>query len=147
MNWHQYLMGFAEHAAQKSKDSTKVGAVLIGLKREVRLTAFNGPPAGVRDVPARFERPQKYLFASHAEANLIAFAAREGIRTEGCAIYTTHHPCAGCAKAIIQAGIQCVVVGTGTTSMPADDGDASAIMFGEAGVKVYRLSEHGGLDA
>lgn len=97
MNWCYYLMGFAKHAALKSKDSTQVGAVLVGPDREVRLTAFNGPAHGVADLPWRFERPQKYLYASHAEANLIAFAAREGIRTKGCTVYVTHHPCASCA--------------------------------------------------
>ena len=40
------------------------------------LTAYNGPPRGVQDLAARRGRPAKYLWASHAEANLIAFAAR-----------------------------------------------------------------------
>ena len=29
MNWDEYLMGFARHAALKSKDSTQVGAALV----------------------------------------------------------------------------------------------------------------------
>lgn len=138
MTWLPYLMGFAEHAATKSKDSTKVGAVLVGPEREVRLTAFNGPPRGVKDDPARRERPAKYLFASHAEQNLVAFAAREGIRTKGCTVYVTHAPCSACAKTLIQAGIAKVCVGTGTTSMPAEEFDAADAMFDEAGVIVWR---------
>ena len=59
MNWNEYLMGFARHAALKSKDSTQVGAALVGLDGEVRLCAYNGPPRGVRDMPARRERPAK----------------------------------------------------------------------------------------
>lgn len=139
MNWDQYLMGFAEHAALKSKDSTKVGAVLVGPAREVRLTAYNGPPRGVKDSEARRERPAKYLFASHAEQNLIAFAAREGIRTKGCTVWVTHSPCSGCAKTLIQAGIAKVCVGAGTTSMPAEEFAAAAEMFEEAGVAVWRV--------
>jgi dCMP deaminase len=138
MNWTDYLMGFATHAARKSKDSTQVGAVLVGPEREVRLTAYNGPPKGVLDLPARRERPTKYLYASHAEANLAAFAAREGIRTAGCTVFVTHHPCAACARTLIQAGIARVVVGPGTTSMPADEFEAAAVMFREAGVRVDR---------
>lgn len=136
MNWTAYYMGFAQHAAQKSKDSTKVGAILVGKDGEVRLTAYNGPPRGVDDKPTRFERPIKYLFASHAEANLIAFAAREGIRTGGCTVYVTHLPCAACARTLIQAGVKKVVFGNGTTSMPSEEFVASEVMFAEAGVEV-----------
>ena len=135
--WTTYLMGFAQHAATKSKDMTKVGAVLVGPNRDVRLAAFNGPPMGVKDKPERFERPTKYLFASHAEANLIAFAARCGIPTEGCAVYVTHHPCSACARTLIQAGIVKVVVGPGTTSMPPEEFEAAATMFREADVAVW----------
>lgn len=139
MNWRDYYMGFAQHAALKSKDSTQVGAILVGPDGEVRLTSYNGPPKGVMDLPARRERPAKYLYASHAEANLVAFAAREGIRTAGCTVYVTHMCCAACARTLIQAGVTNVVVGPGTTSMPADEFDAAAIMFRETGVRVGRL--------
>lgn len=139
MNWPTYWMGFAQHAALKSKDSTQVGAVLVGPEGEIRLTGFNGPPKGVADLPERRERPAKYLFASHAEANLVAFAAREGIRTAGCAVYVTHHPCSACARTLIQAGIASVHVGPGTTSMPAEEFEAAATMFAEAGVMVVTI--------
>ncbi|WP_449411040.1 deoxycytidylate deaminase [Methylobacterium komagatae] len=141
MDWQNYLMGFAQHAATKSKDSTQVGAVLVAQNgRTVLLTAYNGPPAGVADLPERRERPAKYLFASHAEANLIAFAAREGIRTQGGTVYVTHHPCSACARALIQAGVTAVVYGPGQTSMPEDEFTAAATMFSEAGVSAYRYA-------
>lgn len=136
--WDDYLMGFAQHAATKSKDSTKVGAVLTS-ERRVLLTAYNGPPAGVEDSPDRRERPRKYLFASHAEANLVAFAARTGIRTEGCKVYVTHFPCSSCARSLIQAGVSCIAVGGGSTSVPQEEFEAAAVMFAEAGVEVERL--------
>lgn len=135
-SWPDYLMGFAQHAATKSKDSTQVGAALVGPESEVRLTAYNGPPRGVDDLPERRKRPTKYLFASHAEANLVAFAAREGIMTKGCTVYVTHHPCAACARTLIQAGIRAVVYGPGVTSMPAEEFEAAARMFLEADVEV-----------
>lgn len=138
MDWPTYLMGFAQHAARKSKDSTQVGAALVGPEGEVRLTGFNGPPKGVLDLPDRRERPRKYLFAAHAEQNLIAFAAREGIRTSGCTVYVTHSCCSACARTLIQAGIAKVVIGPGTTSMPDDEFEAAAVMFKEAGVKVVK---------
>jgi dCMP deaminase len=134
MKWDEFFMEHARLAARKSKDSTKVGAALIGPDGEVRLTAFNGPPKGVNDTPDRFERPAKYLFASHAEANLVAFAARAGIQTKGCTVYVTHAPCASCARTLIQAGITGIVFDDGTTSMPKEEFEAAKTMFNEAGV-------------
>lgn len=144
-SWPEYYMAFAHLASTKSKDSTQVGAVLVGPDGEIRLTGYNGPPRGVADLPERRERPTKYRFSAHAEQNLIAFAAREGIRTKGCTVYVTHMCCAGCSKTLIQAGIECVVVGPGQTSMPAEEFEAAATMFAEAGVKTMLLSE-GALD-
>lgn len=137
MNWSDYLMGFAQHAAVKSKDSTQVGAALVR-DRTVLCTGFNGPPKGVKDTPDRFERPTKYLYATHAEMNLIATAAREGIRIDGCSVYVTHEPCSACARLMIQAGVKKVVCGPGTTSMPVEEFEAAQAMFAEAGIQYVR---------
>lgn len=136
MNWTEYFMGFAKHAALKSKDSTKVGAAAVGTRNQILEVGFNGPPRGVLDLPERRERPAKYLFAAHAEANLVATAARE--RLEGSTVYVTHMCCSGCAKSLIQAGVVRVVVGDGTTSMPDDEFEAAKAMFAEADVQVVR---------
>lgn len=73
MNWDEYLMGFAKHAALKSKDSTQVGCVIVGPDKVIRMTGFNGPAKGVVETEERRERPAKYFYASHAEQNAIAF--------------------------------------------------------------------------
>jgi dCMP deaminase len=134
VQWHKYMMGFAAWASIKSKDSTQVGAVLVGPDWEVRLTAYNGPPRGVVDSADRRERPRKYLFSSHAEANLVAFAAREGIRTKDCTVCVTHYPCSSCARSLIQAGVRHIWYGQGTTSMPKEEFEAAKQMFHEAHV-------------
>jgi dCMP deaminase len=134
MHWSEYYMEFAKLAAKKSKDSTQVGAVLVGPDGEIRLTAFNGPPRGVIDSPDRRERPRKYLFSAHAESNLVSFAAREGIRTSGCTVYVTHAPCAACARSLVQAGVKAVIFGPGKTSMPTEEFVSAFKMFEEAGV-------------
>lgn len=127
-------MGFAEHAKLKSKDSTQVGAILVDPDGAVILTAFNGPPKGVSDKLERFERPAKYQFASHAETNLVAFAARRGITTKDCAVYCTHFPCAACGRTLIQAGIRSVIYGSGTFQALEGEKESVKIMCSEAGV-------------
>ena len=134
MDWDDYYMGFAFHAAKKSKDTTQVGAVLVDPDGAVILTGFNGPPKGVTDQPNRFERPVKYLFASHAEANLVAFAARRGIPTKACRVYCTHLTCAACVRTLIQAGIVEIVYGPGTFQALEAERDAVIDMCYEAGV-------------
>jgi dCMP deaminase len=139
MTWDEYLMGFAKHASEKSKDSTKVGAVLVDPENTVLLTAFNGPPRGVFDLPERFQRPDKYMFASHAETNLISFAARHGIRTQGCKIYCTHFACAACARTVIQAGIVELVFGEGTFMALEAEQHSTQQMLHEAKVQFRKL--------
>lgn len=138
MFWEEYFMGFAEHAALKSKDETKVGAVLIDQNMNLRATAFNGPPRRVWEDPTRLQRPAKYLFTSHAEENLIASCAHHGVRTAGCSVYVTHMPCSSCARVLIQAGVEKVVYGPGQTSMPEEQFEAATAMFREAGVQLVR---------
>jgi len=140
MQWEDYYMGFAKHASLKSKDSTQVGAILVDPDGAVILTAYNGPPKGVRDTPDRFERPEKYLYASHAESNLVAFAARRGITTKECTVYCTHLPCASCARTLIQAGVRYIVYGDGTFQALANEAPAVKFMCTEAGVI---LKQHG----
>lgn len=137
--WEDYFMGIAATAAIKSKDSTKVGAILVDPEGAVTLTGYNGPPRGVLDTAARRERPVKYMFVSHAEMNLIAFAARRGIPTKGCSVYVTHMCCSICTRLLIQAGIEQVFIGDGTTSMPEEEFVAAAQMFREAGVKMWYI--------
>ncbi len=140
--WDRRFMDVASLVALWSKDSTRVGAVLVGPENEIRLTSFNGPPKGVKDTPDRFERPAKYLYASHAEANLVAFAAREGIRTKDCTAYVTHPPCAACARTLIQAGVKRIVYGAGKFTRSAtwtEEVAAAGAMCHEAGVSIEAL--------
>lgn len=139
MNWNDWYAEHALLAARKSKDSTQVGAALIGPDGVVRLTSFNGIPKGVLDLPERRERPEKYPWVQHAERNLVNFAAKHGIATDGCTVYVTHFPCSQCAGGLIQAGIRKVIVGDGKTSMPAREFEVAEIMFREAGVPVSRF--------
>lgn len=100
-----------------SKDpSTRVGCVIVGPHNEIRSVGYNGFPRSVRDGPTdnaeRYVGELKYLWTEHAERNAIYNAARMGTALDGCALYCTHHPCAACARAVIQSGILLVVVPT-----------------------------------
>jgi dCMP deaminase len=93
----------------------------------------------VEDTDERLNnRDTKLKYVVHAEANAIATAARSGIALEGCTLFVTAlHPCADCAKLIIQAGITKVIA-----PLPdmggrwADSFEVATTMFNESGVEV-----------
>lgn len=102
--------------AQESKARRlKVGAVLIRDDRVI-LTAYNGTPTGAdNNCEDEFigDNGETILVTKdsviHAEANIISFAAKYGISTQGCILILTHSPCYTCSKLIIQSGIKKVL--------------------------------------
>lgn len=146
-SWDIYFIKLCELIASKSKDpSTKVGAVVVGAENEIISTGFNGFPRGVEEAdPARWERPEKYKWIIHAEANAALNAARIGVSLKNTKIYMNYAPCpcSGCSGAIIQAGIKIIVgpdisfpgVGKG---IHYDVDDISKIMLDEA--KIIRIT-------
>lgn len=133
-NWQQRFIDLATHIATWSKDpSTRVGAVIVDDNKRIVSVGFNGPPRFTHDNPAR-ERPARLLRTLHAEENAILFAGGD---LSGCALYSSHHPCAHCAAQIIQVGIAVVRY----PPTPADfsirwyaDITEAQAMFREAGV-------------
>lgn len=97
----------------------KVGAVLVRDDRPVAV-GYNGTPSGAdNNCEYEVELPQENLkfkqlpmselrtkqSVVHAETNVIAFAAKSGVSTDGCIMVITDSPCYECSKLIIQSGI------------------------------------------
>lgn len=136
-SWNESFLEVAQAISKRSDDlNTHVGCVIVGPDHEIRATGYNGMPRGVRPLPERLERPAKYLFTSHAEANAVGNAARVGVALRGCTAYVTHAPCDDCARLLIQVGIVRVVVGPGQTSMPPEKFEAARTMMLEAGIEL-----------
>jgi dCMP deaminase len=118
-------------------DKMKVGSILVTPDGRPLLSGYNGTDAGTdnccEDVIACGTcgaagsviddnelkecpdcRGKKYIFKTksivhHAERNLLGYANRYGISTNGCIMYVTLAPCIECAKSIVLAGISEVV--------------------------------------
>jgi dCMP deaminase len=112
IRWDKFFMELASLVASKSKDrSMKVGAVAAGLSNTVLSIGYNGFVRFADDDDDDLHaRPEKYNWTAHAELNVICNAARNGIKLQGAILYTTSHPCIECAKAIVQAGFEEVVL-------------------------------------
>lgn len=98
----------AAWADARSKDPrTRVGACVYDPCSGGMFLGYNGFPAGVEDLEARWEAPAKYDYVVHAEVNAILKALRalsHGLHD--CRMYVTLQPCRHCMGVIIQSGLR-----------------------------------------
>jgi len=137
----EWAVGMAKHVAKLSKDpSTRVGAVIFDPKRRFVSAGYNGFARGVKDTESRLnDRDRKLRMTIHAEKNAILFAT---VPLDGCTLVVTHPPCAQCAAAIIQAGIEHVMwpaPGPEFFLRWEKEYNLARIQFKEAGVEVEEL--------
>ncbi|MHA2287764.1 MAG: deoxycytidylate deaminase [Promethearchaeota archaeon] len=113
-----YFMKIAEVVSERSTCiKRKVGAVLIK-DSHILSTGYNGSPSGfnhctsincMRQTLKSGEKPE-LCRGVHAEINCIIQAAIHGTSIQGnSTLYSTHFPCMGCLKLIINAGIKKLV--------------------------------------
>ncbi len=110
----QLMMKFAFVEGEKSADWWRqVGGILI--KDDVIVLAAHNTHVPDPQMPYAFGDPRaifkkgihiEFSTADHAEAILIAEAARRGISLEGAKLFVTDFPCPPCAKLIARSGIK-----------------------------------------
>lgn len=134
-----------------SKDkSTKVGALITTKDGSPLSWGYNGLVRGVNDeVDARHIRPEKYLWAEHAERNAVYNASRAGISLKDSRMFITHlTPCPDCVRAIIQAGVSEIYVEEsafklgGAAERWLTNWETSKEMLNEAGVTITVVPEY-----
>lgn len=111
--WKDLVVRFSD---QSKCQSRKVGAILVDQQGHMFGQGFNGAPNGsdTIDCPRCSKQVESgknldQAICSHAEANAISIAAKNGRSTIGSTLYCTTYPCAECAKLIVGAGIVEVV--------------------------------------
>ena len=109
-SWPEYFFAIAKAVAMRSKDpSTQVGCVFVDPNsKRILSQGYNGFPAGVIERVERWERPTKYTYVVHAEANCICQAARHGISLVGSHVYCTMPPCDNCTKLLLSVGVKAI---------------------------------------
>lgn len=104
-----FFASVVDLAAQRSSCCRAgVGAIAVQDRRIVA-TGYNGPPPGVlcehEQRGCDSDGSEGCLRAIHAEANLVAWAARAGVSLQGATVWSTHSPCRPCAQLLLAAGI------------------------------------------
>lgn len=124
------IMSAAFAEARKSPDWWRqVGAILVKDGKPL-LVGFNRPAPSKDYTLGPFGDPRSNFDAGigfeiskalHAEAGIIARAARQGIPLEGASLYVTTFPCPVCAKSIAGAGIKKAYYSKGYSLLDAED--------------------------
>lgn len=140
-DFHHQMMSYASALREQSADWWRqVGAVLVQ-DGEILLAAYNqhvpdqyqtlfqGDPRG------NFKKGQfiELTTAMHAEAAVIAEAARRGTSLDGVELYVTTFPCPNCAKLIAYSGIQKIYFQEGYSMV---DGES---ILKEKGVEIVEV--------
>ena len=125
------MIAQATEEAEKSPDWWRqIGAILIRDKKailtthntplpsEYTLNTLGDPRSNFDANEGQYKELGKFI---HAEAGIIAQAARQGIATEGATIYATTFPCPACAKLLAVAGIKEVYYAKGYSMLDAED--------------------------
>jgi dCMP deaminase len=116
-DWHDYFLTIAKVVSLKSKEESRVGAVIVSPDKMVISTGYNGPPRDVFDSETLFDKDlnnendektiaEKLRWICHAEQNAILNAVRLGVSVKDCTIYVNKFPCLACLNIILQAGIK-----------------------------------------
>ena len=110
ISWKDYFMNIAREVATRSTcDRKHVGAVIVR-EKTILSTGYNGSIKGLphcNEVGCEMVDGH-CVRTTHAEANAIVQAAKNGIQINQSEIYVTASPCYDCFKLIANAGINVI---------------------------------------
>ena len=109
-SWKDYFMNIAREVATRSTcDRKHVGAVIVR-EKTILSTGYNGSIKGLPhcDEVGCEMVDGHCVRTTHAEANAIVQAAKNGIQINQSEIYVTASPCYDCFKLIANAGIKII---------------------------------------
>lgn len=147
-DWDTYFMEIAKLVATRSTCLRRqVGAVAVKDKR-ILSTGYNGAPPGLphcadtgcirKNMNVPPGQRHELCRGLHAEQNSIIQAALYGTSIKGATFYVTHQPCVVCAKMLISAGVERVVILSDYPDRLSEE------MFAQAGITMEKFRERDG---
>lgn len=138
--WDEYFISIAKLVSTRSTClRRKVGAILVKDKK-ILTTGYNGVPSNIEHcektgcLRERLKVPSgerhELCRGLHGEQNALLQAALHGVSVKDAMLYSTTHPCIICAKMIINAGINEVVIAGGYPDKMSRD------LLKEAGIRI-----------
>lgn len=134
-SWDEYFLKLAMLASERATCPRMHCGCVIVKDKYVLSTGYNGslPGAPHCEDEGCLIVNDHCVRTNHAEMNAICQAARHGVSLDGATAYVTNMPCTTCAKALVAAGIERVVIFS-------DYHDTLAERFlGESNVQLVRV--------
>lgn len=143
-SWDEYFIQISHLVSKRSTCLRRqVGAIIVK-NRRILATGYNGTPSkithcsdvGCLRMKLKIPSGERHELCRglHAEQNALLQAALYGISVQGASLYITNQPCLICAKMIINAGIQELVIADGYPDKMAQD------FLKEAGIKLRKIN-------
>ena len=110
VSWKTYFMNIAKEVATRSTcDRKHVGSVIVRDKT-ILSTGYNGSIKGLKhcDEIGHEMIDGHCVRTTHAEANAIVQAAKNGVSINDAEIFVTASPCYNCFKLIANSGIKTI---------------------------------------
>lgn len=110
VSWETYFMNIATEVATRSTcDRKHVGAVIV-INKNILSTGYNGSIKGLPhcDEVGHEMVDGHCIRTTHAEANAIVQAAKNGVSIDNSEIFVTASPCYNCFKLIANSGIKVI---------------------------------------
>lgn len=103
-DWNKRFLDLAEHISTWSKDTIKVGCLIVNNDKRILSTGYNGMPSWFDDTKLFDLGSNKNKIITHAEINAMnclkkPYYERSSFNEE-LTLYVTRPPCSDCAKFI-----------------------------------------------
>ncbi len=122
-DWDEYFLSIADLVSKRSTCLRRSVGALVVKDRRILATGYNGTPSGIKHCEETGCLREKLKVPSgqrhelcrglHAEQNVLLQAALHGTSLKDATLYCTNQPCIICAKMLINAGINEIVIKDG----------------------------------
>jgi dCMP deaminase len=146
-NWDEYFINIMDTVAERATCDRGRSGCVITRDNRIIATGYVGAPPGlphcdevghqmIERTNPDGSKSQHCVRTAHAEENTIVHAARFGVPLKGATLYCNMTPCYTCAKMVITAGIERLVVRS-----DYHGGKLSKEMFIKVGIQFELLNE------
>lgn len=101
--WDDRFIDLADHISSWSKDTIKVGCIIVDENKRVLATGYNGMPSWFDDAKLFDLGDQKNTLITHAEINALNCLSVNDDKDKSLSLYVNRPPCFSCSSLIINS--------------------------------------------
>lgn len=102
-DWNKRFLSLADHVSTWSKDTIKVGCIIVDKDKRVLATGYNGMPSWFDDSKLFDLGTQKNTLITHSEVNALNCLSINDDRDKSLILYVNRPPCFRCSSLIVNS--------------------------------------------